>query len=114
MSRTTKDLIEELKVDALAIKLEGGQSVGVQLVVGFENNSEFVSHDDPDALTKLNNMVQRGGGPVGMITIIKGKGTLNIKTKPLQEYEDDEHIDGFLTRLAHSVGETIKRSLERR
>ena len=111
MNRTTKDLIEEMNVDALAIKLEGEHSVGVQLVVGFENNSEFVSHDDPDALKKLNDMVQRGGKPIGMITMIKGKGALNIKTKPLQEYADDEHIEGFLTRLAHSVGENIKRSM---
>ena len=99
MSRSTKDLIEELKAES-----EG--AFVTQLVIGFKESTEYVASNDPEALATLNALIKEGGEPVGMLRILKGrvsegKVTVTFKIRPLAEYENDEHIKNYLTQLAN-------------
>lgn len=114
MSRTTKELIEDAKAEALALKLDETETLadmGVFLVVGFEKDSKFIKHNEPDALTKLNDYIQQGGMPIGYITITKGQpGRVQVRTKVLPDHSGDAVAESqrLLDKLASVVGEGIK------
>lgn len=114
--RTTKELIEDLKAEALALKLDGTDPLaGVQLVVGFEATSEFIYHHDPEALAKLNEMIQRGGEPIGLISIIKtGKGHCGVQNKLLPEYAGQEWAQKYLNHLTTQIGVELQKATDKR
>jgi hypothetical protein len=62
MSRTTKDLVKELRSEADYGSL-------VALAVGFEHETKFIfsSRSEADALNKLNEFVKAGGEPIGLL-----------------------------------------------
>lgn len=92
--RTTIEIIDELQRDA-----DG--AFGCFLVIGFENTTLFVAANEPDALSKLNGMVETGGQPVGLIRIVKGRPhELKIEVRAFDEHKDDLEIEGYLERLA--------------
>src|SRR5688572_5457768 len=80
--RTTIELIDELQREA-----EG--TVGCFLVVGFENTTLFVASNEPDAIEKLNGMIEMGGHPVGLFRMVKGRPQeLRIEVRSLDECND--------------------------
>lgn len=117
MSRTTKELIEDLKAEALALKLDETETLadtGVSLVVAFEKDSKFIKHNEPDALTKLNDYIKQGGTPLGYITITKGQpGRLQIQTKVLPDHSGDAVVESqrILGKLASTIGAGLKQQL---
>jgi hypothetical protein len=95
--RTTLEIIDELQRDA-----DG--AFGCFLVVGFENTTLFVAANEPDALSKLNGMVETGGDPIGLIRVVKaGPHELRIEVRAFDEYKDDFEIEGYLERLAEQL-----------
>ena len=94
---TTIEIIEELQRDA-----DG--AFGCFLVVGFENTTLFVAANEPEALNKLNGMVETGGQPLGLIRMVKGRPhELRIEVRAFDEYRDDLEIEGYLKRLAEQL-----------
>src|SRR5215213_11490949 len=59
--RTTADLVAELHSTA-------ARHDRAALVVGFDDRTEFVWANDPDALGALNGHVRNGGDPLGVVT----------------------------------------------
>jgi hypothetical protein len=90
--RTTKDLIEELRSRA-----EGAFVAGI--VVGFENKTEFVWANAPDALGDLNALVEHGGEPVALCRMDKAEGVVNYSLQPLEEYANQSWLNGYLDAL---------------
>ena len=92
--RTTIELVEALQHDA-----EG--ALGCFLVVGFDNTTLFVAANEPDAVEKLNSMVEMGGHPVGVIRMVKARPhELRIEVRPLDECKNVPEIEGYLETLA--------------
>jgi len=92
--RTTIELIDELQRDAEL-------ALGCFLVVGFEKTTLFVAANEPDALGKLNGMVEMGGRPVGLIRMVKTRPQeLRIEVRSLDECKDDLEIESYLEGLA--------------
>jgi hypothetical protein len=92
--RTTIELIDDLQREA-----EG--ALGCFLVVGFENTTLFVASNEPDALGKLNGMVEMGGHPVGMLRMLRGRPhELRIEVRSLDECKNDSEVESYLERLA--------------
>lgn len=93
--RSTIDLIEELQSEA-----EG--AVTAALIVGFESTTLFLEAGEKNALMTLNEMIRSGGEPVGIMRAIRdGLGTA-VTFRPLPEYSEDEHIQGFLRKLSET------------
>ena len=99
--RTTDELIEKLMLES-----QGGIAC---LIVEFKNRSLFVFSSADDPLRELNEMVENGGNPVGIMRMVKGKGSVLISVRPLEEFSKDRYINGYLTTLA----ETFRQRLER-
>jgi hypothetical protein len=103
--RSTKDLIAELEEEAK-------QHFTCQLVIAFANTSILLRADDPDRLQMLNDAIQEGGIPIGLIAADKDESSLTVKTRAYAEHtgEAAERAALCLDELA----EGVKRSLESR
>lgn len=97
-ARSTADLIAELN-GALRVCRRA------TLIVGFENsNTRFVAAGDPDALNTLNEHVQSGGKPVGIVGFQEGK----VSVWPLEEFEEDEWAERYLITLLSELGRQLR------
>jgi len=95
--RTTADLVAELH-EAAADRSHAA------LVVGFDYRTEFVWADDPDALDVLNEHVQNGGDPLGLVMgYADGEGSTAVHARPLAEYEGAEWVEKYLISLLAEV-----------
>ena len=100
MTRTTRDLIEELDRESKQFNL-------LALVVGFEKRTDLVYASDESSLEKLNGLVEAGGEPIGLIGATLDRNIGTIRTKALQEYQDQEWVQGYLDELAQTIGQGI-------
>ena len=92
--RTTIQLLDELQREA-----EG--TLGCFLVIDFEKTTLFVASNEPDALGKLNGMVEMGGHPVGLFRMVRGRPQeLRIEVRSLDESKNDSEVESYLERLA--------------
>ncbi len=103
MKRTTKDLIEELGRESKKFDY-------LTLVVGFEKRTDYVVASDKDGLAKLNDLVEAGGDPVGLIGATLDKNIGTIRARALQEYEDQEWVQRYLGELVQTIGQGIMAS----
>ena len=91
--RTTADLVAELREVAT-------DNARAALVVGFDDRTEFVWANDPDALHLLNAHVMNGGDPLGLVTgADDGEGATRVRAHPLAEYEEDEWVEKYLISI---------------
>jgi hypothetical protein len=90
--RTTLDLIEEL--DAEAPKF-----THVLLVVGFEHTTIFVMNGDANRLAVLNDAIEAGGNPTGLIGLKLHNGQATFYSRVLQEYAEE----GWAIRYLHAL-----------
>src|SRR5262245_58316552 len=101
MRRTTKDLIEELRVEGERFQNKTADHSAVALVVGSENKPEFVWNSDRNPLQKLNSLIEKGGEPVGLIGWIvtldeeSSRRKLRMYSRALQEYAHEEWVGSF-------------------
>ena len=95
--RTTADLVAELH-EAAADRSHAA------LVVGFDHRTEFVWANDPDALDLLNEHVQNGGDPLGLLTGHRDEeGATSVHARPLAEYEDAKYLISLLAEVRRSA-----------
>lgn len=107
--RTTAEIIQDLKAAALALQRDGTETmVGVNLAVGFNHHEEYINSSDPEALTKLNDYMQRGGKPIGLLSIIKrGQGPTGVTGKLLPEYEGQDWARQYLNKLTQDASRDL-------
>jgi len=111
--RTTGDLIQELKQEAdLFAKKSQGEYWSIGLVVGFEKHTAFVFHgEDKEPLKKLNELVEKGGEPVGFVGWITlydelwDQKQIRVYTRALEEYADEHWVQGYLSKLVSEFGQ---------
>ena len=91
--RTTADLVAELR----EVATDGSAAA---LIVGFDDRTEFVWANDPDALHLLNTHMRSGGCPLGVVTgSDDGEGATSVRAHPLAEYEGAEWVEKYLITL---------------
>jgi hypothetical protein len=99
--RSAPELIAELEE-------AGSQFWLVQIVVGFENSTVFITASDANRLSLLQEAIDAGGQPIGMMAIDKSQGSLKILHTIYPENEEDaEWIEKYLENLDVSVARSF-------
>jgi hypothetical protein len=93
--RTTNDLIAELQAEARG-------AVTAALIVGFETTTLLLEAGENDPVGMLEEMIQAGGEPVGIMRVTNGTDGSSVSFRPLAEYSDDEQIQMFLRKLSET------------
>ncbi len=94
--RKTSDLVDEMLAEAKTAWL-------VAIAVGFENETKFVFSSLRHPLEELNQLVQKGGSPIGLLRFDKENGALQGSYRPFEEYENAAWVKEYLAGLlAHS------------
>jgi len=98
--RKTSDLVNEMQKAAKNAYL-------VAIAVGFENDTRFVFSSQKQPLQELNQLVQRGGSPVGLLRFEKENLQIQGSFCPFEEYADEEWAKNYLAGLLDNTGEII-------
>lgn len=106
MSRTTRDLIQELD-NAVTDEEASEHSTQTALVIGFDLECKMIFYDEPDRLDKLNAMVREGGIPLGLIKVAKIGDDLEFFSRPLNGYEKNPKIQRILSEVCTSAGMAV-------
>jgi len=105
--RKTTDLITEMLQEAKSAWL-------VAIAVGFENDTQFVFSSQKQPLGELNQLVQKGGSPIGLLRFDKENGVIQGSFRPFEEYENEEWARNYLAGLLENTGEIISLSEQQR
>lgn len=100
MSRTTRDLIEELDQEA-------ANFTTVALAVGFENTTIMVLSNDPDRQQKLDDAVRNGGEPMGLIGLDNHNQMISVQTRAVAEHAEEEGVEGYLKGLVDNFRKSL-------
>jgi hypothetical protein len=95
--RTAADLIEELDAES-----QGGLVLCV-LIVSFENTTLFVASSA--GLQSLNELIGRGGEPVGFFRVRREAGNWIVEVRPLVEYAEDQEASRYLLTVLADLRE---------
>jgi hypothetical protein len=101
--RKTSDLINEMLTEAKETWL-------VAIAVGFEKETKFVFSSRRHPLEELNQLVQRGGSPLGLLRFNKENATIQGSYRPFEEYENEEWVKKYLAGLLDHLEEIIEES----
>ena len=101
--RKTSDLINEMLTEAKETWL-------VAIAVGFEKETKFVFSSRRHPLEELNQLVQRGGSPIGLLRFDKVNATIQGSYRPFEEYENEEWAKKYLAGLLDHLEEIIEES----
>jgi hypothetical protein len=99
--RKTSDLIDEMIKEAKNAWL-------VAMVIGFENETKFVFSSQRHPLEELNQYVQKGGSPIGLLRFDKENSTIQGSYRPFREYENAEWVKKYLAGLLDNAGAIIE------
>jgi len=91
--RTTRDLIRELCAEA-------ARHESAALVVAVGHHTALVHSADPDPLTRLNQLLQSGGRPMGILGYRTVAGETRRSACPLQECADEVWVPRYLQAVA--------------
>jgi hypothetical protein len=103
MKRNTVDLIEELDGEA-------GNFTNAALVVGFDDRTAYVFSNDENRLTKLNDMIQSGGEPIGLFGIDMHHGLLSIHHRLLAEHAEESWAERYLEALLEGFKQQLEQA----
>jgi hypothetical protein len=103
--RKTSDLIDEMRAVAKKAWL-------VAIAVGFETETKFVFSSHKYPLEELNQLVHKGGSPIGLLRFDKEKSKVQGSYCPFEEYEDEEWAKKYLAGLLDNTSEIIELSKE--
>jgi hypothetical protein len=103
--RKTSDLVNEMLNEAKTAWL-------VAIVVGFASETKFVFSSKKHPLEALNQLVQDGGAPVGLLRFEKENSTGQGAYRPFAEYEKEEWVQQYLAGLLENADEIIALSKE--
>lgn len=98
--RKTSDLVNEMQKEAKNAYL-------VVIAVGFENDTRFVFSSQKQPLQELNQLIQKGGSPIGLLRFDKEKSQIQGSFRPFEEYADEEWAKSYLAGLLDNSGEII-------
>lgn len=98
--RKTSDLVHEMLAEAKKTWL-------VAIAVGFENETKFVFSSQMHPLEALNQLVQKGGSPIGLIRFDKVDGTIQGSYRPFEEYENEAWVKEYFAGLLANTGGII-------
>jgi hypothetical protein len=98
--RKTSDLVNEMLAEAKNAWL-------VAIVVGFENDTQFVFSSRKQPLVELNQLVQKGGSPIGLLRFDKENSQIQGSFRPFEEYENEEWAKKYLAGLLDNTGDII-------
>jgi hypothetical protein len=98
--RETSDLVNEMLTEAKKAWL-------VAIAVGFENETKFVFSSRRHPLEELNQLVQKGGSPIGLLRFDKENSTIQGSYRPFEEYENDPWVKEYLAGLLANAGDII-------
>jgi hypothetical protein len=105
--RKTSDLIHEMLQEAKSAWL-------VAIAVGFENDTQFVFSSQILPLEELNQLVQKGGSPIGLLRFDKENSAIQGSFRPFEEYEKEEWVKKYLAGLLDNSKEIISLSQQQR
>jgi hypothetical protein len=103
--RKTTDLIDEMFAEAKTAWL-------VAMVIGFEQETKFVFSSKRHPLEELNQLVQSGGSPLGLLRFDREGSAIQGSYRPFFEYADSEWVKNYLAGLLDHTGEIIQLSRE--
>jgi hypothetical protein len=107
MPRSTEDIVDEMKMEA-----ENFDRVGIAVVFEGEGDTakvNLVASNDSDPLSKLNDLLEQGGKPIGLIGI--RLNPLRISRRLFTEYEAEQWAHEELEILAEAFGQRALRSI---
>ncbi len=103
--RKTSDLINEMLAEAKKAWL-------VAIVVGFENETKFVFSSQRQPLKDLNQLVQKGGYPIGLLRFDKEDSQIQGSYRPFEEYGNEEWVKNYLAGLLDNTKDIISLGLQ--
>jgi hypothetical protein len=98
--RKTSDLVNEMLNEAKGAWL-------VAIAVGFESETKFVFSSRKQPLAELNQLVQNGGSPIGLLRFDKQNSQVQGSFRPFQEYANEEWAEKYLAGLLDNTAEII-------
>jgi len=98
--RKTSDLINEMRNEAKNAWM-------VAIAVGFESETQFVFSSTKYPLEELNNLIKRGGSPVGLLRFDKKGTSIQGLYRPFEEYADAAWAKEYLAGLLNNTGEIV-------
>jgi hypothetical protein len=98
--RKTSDLVDEMLTEAKKVWL-------VAIAVGFENETKFVFSSRRHPLEELNQLVQKGGSPLGLLRFEKENATIQGSYRPFEEYENEAWVKEYLAGLLANAGDIV-------
>jgi ABC-type phosphate transport system substrate-binding protein len=101
--KKTSDLVNEMLTEAKKAWL-------VAIAVGFENETKFVFSSQRHPLEELNQLVQKGGSPIGLLRFDNENATIQGSYRPFEEYENEEWVKKYLAGLLDHAGDIIASS----
>jgi hypothetical protein len=101
--RKTSDLVNEMLREAKNAWL-------VAIAVGFEQDTQFVFSSSKQPLGELNQLVQKGGSPVGLLRFEKENSHIQGSFCPFEEYANEEWAKKYLAGLLDNTGEIVSLS----
>ena len=103
--RKTSDLVNEMLKEAKGAWL-------IAIAVGFEDDTQFVFSSRKQPLGELNQLVEKGGSPIGLLRFDKENSNVQGSFRPFEEYENEEWAKKYLAGLLENTGEIIGLSQE--
>jgi hypothetical protein len=89
------------------MKEEAKKTWLVAIAVGFENETKFVFSSRRHPLEELNQLVQKGGSPIGLLRFDKENSTIQGSYRPFEEYENEAWVKEYLAGLLANAGDII-------
>jgi hypothetical protein len=100
LMRKTSDLVNEMLEEAKKAWL-------VAIAVGFENDTRFVFSSGKQPLGELNQLVQKGGSPIGLLRFDKEDSQIQGSFRPFEEYANEEWATKYLAGLLDNTKEIV-------
>jgi hypothetical protein len=104
--RETSDLVNEMLTVAKEAWL-------VAIAVGFEDETKFVFSLGKQPLKELNQLVEKGGYPIGLLRFDKENSKIQGSYRPFREYENEEWVKKYLAGLLDNAGDIIALSQQK-
>ena len=98
--RKTSDLVDEMLAEAKNAWL-------VAIAVGFDTETKFVFSSRPHPLKELNQLVQNGGAPLGLLRFERENETIQGSYRAFAEYEHEDWVHHYLAGLLEHTGDII-------
>jgi hypothetical protein len=99
--RKTSDLVDEMRTVAKTAWL-------VAIAVGFETETQFVFSSRRHPVEELDQLVRKGGAPLGLLRFDKENSTVQGSYRPFAEYENEEWVKQYLAGLLDHSSEIIE------